>query len=276
MTLNYIEKVISKISLEKIKLTLFRTAYVREATFLSKFDPRILIIWYLLFATVPWFVYNRTVLLIFFIAMLFIASISRISSFVVIMLAFTTICNLLTVVILSLFLGGDLEVFFAIFTLTLKLVTVALASLAVFASLDPEKFSDALLSFGLPGQLSFGVSYGYRMIPILVEEYHQIINSYRLRGKMPARKGFLRSKQLFHICKIGVIAFYPMILNTAKRTRTTVEALEVKGFTYGLHNGEAKRLKLSYLKVRRNDMLFLGFTALFMILAFYVGSIYPI
>ncbi|WP_258535540.1 energy-coupling factor transporter transmembrane protein EcfT [Bacillus sp. 03113] len=272
--MSYIEKILSNFSLENLKLTLFRTAFVRKDTFLSRFDPRVLLIWYMFFAIIPWFVHNRIVLVIFFGFMLLIASISRISGFIIMMLAFTTICNLVSIVLITLFLSGDLKVFLAILTLTLKLVTVALASLAVFSSLDPEKFSDALLSFGLPGQLSFGVSYGYRMIPILVEEYHQIINSYRLRGKMPVHKGFLRWRQLIYISKIAVIAFYPMILNTAKRTRTTVEALEVKGFTYGLHNPEAKRLKLSYLRIRQKDMLFLGATILFMALTFYVGNIY--
>ncbi|WP_186580002.1 energy-coupling factor transporter transmembrane component T family protein [Aquibacillus kalidii] len=274
--MNYIEKLLTNVSIDSLKLTLLRTAYVKKGSFLAQFDPRIVILWYSIFAILPWFVHNTTVLLLFFFTMVIIASLSRISGFILVMLSFTTFCNLISIIVLTFFLGGDIEAFLAILTLTLKLVTVALASVAVFASLDPEKFSDALLSFGLPGQVSFGVSYGYRMIPILIEEYHQIINSYRLRGRIPKKKGFLRWRQLFYMGKIAVLAFYPMILNTAKRTRTTVEALEVKGFTYALNHPEAKKLKLSYLKVRTKDIVLLASTCLFLSISFYIGSIYPL
>ena len=51
--------------------------------------------------------------------------------------------------------------------------------------MDPERFSDALLSFGVPGQASLSVAFGYRILPTLMEEFQQIFLSYRLRGKAP-------------------------------------------------------------------------------------------
>ena len=36
-------------------------------------------------------------------------------------------------------------------------------------------------------------------------------------------------------------AFYPLMLNTAKRSRTTVEALEIKGYRYAAVNKAVKR-----------------------------------
>lgn len=39
--------------------------------------------------------------------------------------------------------------------------------------------------------------------------------------------------------RIAVQAFYPLVLNTAKRTRTTVEALETRGFTSATRDGGA-------------------------------------
>ena len=112
--------------------------------------------------------------------------------------------------------------------------------MAVFTSVDPEKFSDSLLSFGVPAKFGFGVSYGYRMLPILLEEYENIIHSFRLRGKKPA-KGLFYTRYLYYYAKMAVIAFYPMMLNTAKRTRTTVEALEVRGFSYSSLKFSLKR-----------------------------------
>ena len=46
------------------------------------------------------------------------------------------------------------------------------------------------------------------------------------------------------------------MLNTAKRSRTTVEALELRGYRYSLQNPEVKRMKLAMLRVTRQDMIF--------------------
>jgi energy-coupling factor transport system permease protein len=251
-------------------------AYANKRTFLTRFDPRMLLLWYLFFATMPWFIYNRTVLVLLFLTMLVLAAVSRVSGLIIALMAFSTFCNLIYLVVLALVIGGDLEAFASMLTLTFKLLAVALVSVAVFASLDPEKFSDALLSLKVPGQVCFGISYGYRMIPILVEQYQQIISSYRLRGRMPTGGRWLRSRKLFYLGRIAVLAFYPMLLGTAKRTRTTVEALEIKGFTYALHNPEAKRLKLSYLRLTYRDALFVAGTALYLTIIFAIGRMFPI
>lgn len=73
---------------------------------------------------------------------------------------------------------------------------------------------------------------------------------------------------LIYSFKLSVIAFYPLILNTAKRTRTTVEALEIKGFTYAMHDPKVKKLKLSYLKITLKDLAFLAVSALYIAVVF--------
>ena len=52
-------------------------------------------------------------------------------------------------------------------------------------------------------------------------------------------------------------AFYPLMLNTAKRSRTTVEALELKGYRYAAVNREVKKLKLVQMKIGYDELLFL-------------------
>ena len=47
------------------------------------------------------------------------------------------------------------------------------------------------------------------------------------------------------------------MLNTAKRSRTTVEALELKGYRYALKNPGVKKMRLAMLKVTRNDGIFI-------------------
>jgi energy-coupling factor transport system permease protein len=182
---------------------------------------------------------------------------ARANRLIFFLLAFGILSDIAGWGIASLLFGGDLTVFWSLTTLFLKLIVVSLASIAVFASLDPDRFSDALLSIGMPQQFAFGVSYGYRMIPVLLEEYNNIVNAYRLRSKEPEKPGFLYIRKLGYLLKIIIRAFYPMILNTAKRTRTTVEGLEIRGFTYALDHPEAKKLRLQYLRVDMADLVFL-------------------
>ncbi|MUT67936.1 energy-coupling factor transporter transmembrane protein EcfT [Paenibacillus sp. NEAU-GSW1] len=266
------QTILDKLSVEQIKIELMRTAFGRQSTLLSKFDPRILLIWYSFFAVAPWFIHNKAVLLGLLVPMIVLTLSSKVSPLVLIILGVGLVSEIGYILAGSLLFGGSLDAVWPMMTLTLKLLIISLSSIAVFNSMDPEKLSDALLSLGMPGQFSFGVSYGYRMLPILIEEYHNIIHSYRLRGRSPANKGVLRWRSLVYMARISVYAFYPLILNTAKRTRTTVEALEVKGFTYALVSPEAKKLKLAYLRVRPADFLFLAVSLLYVAALFTAAS----
>lgn len=261
-----------RLSVERIKIELLRTAFGHSMTFLSKFDPRMLIAWYTFFAVAPWFIHDKIVLIGMLLPIAALTYTSRPSIVVLLVLALGLVTDTAYVLLVSLAFGGGLSAAWALSTLTLKLLVIALASIAVFSSMDPEKLSDALLSLGMPAQFSFGVAYGYRMLPILIEEYNQLLHSYRLRGRAPQRKGWLGWKTLAYMGKISVLAFYPLILNTAKRTRTTVEALEVKGFTYAINDPRVKRIKLAYLKLRLRDFAFLAVSAVYVAFLFWFGS----
>lgn len=270
------ESIKEKISVEYVKKEIIKSAYGNRETFMAKLDPRILLAWYLVFAIFPWFMYERVTLLGILFIVGVVAAVARINRLILFMLAFGIASDIIGWGITSLIFGGNLNVFWSLSTLFLKLIIASLASIAVFASLDPDRFSDALLSMGMPQQFAFGVSYGYRMIPVLLEEYNNIINAYRLRSREPKSPGFLYLRQLAYLLKIIVRAFYPMILNTAKRTRTTVEGLEIRGFTYSLDHPEAKQLRLQYLRILVQDIVFLVGTILLFVLAIYLGTIISI
>lgn len=251
------ESMKEKISVEYVKREIIKSAYGNRQTFMAALDPRILLIWYLVFAIVPWFIYNHPALIGILLLVGVVAATARVNRLILFLLAFGILSDIIGWGIASILFGGDLTVFWSLSLLFLKLIIVSLASIAVFASLDPDRCSDALLFMGMPQQFAFGVSYGYRMIPILLEEYNNIVNSYRLRSREPEQRGFLYLRQLGYLLKIAVRSFYPMILNTAKRTRTTVEGLEIRGFTYALDHPEARRLRLQYLRLRPSDLAFL-------------------
>ena len=159
----------------------------------------------------------------------------------------------------TLLLGGDSSAVVPLLVLTLKVATVSLASVTIFSGLDPDKLANGLMWYGCPERLSFSISYAYRMLPLLMEEFQNVLLSYRLRGNPPEHQSFMgKVKYLIYQIKIIIQAFYPLMLNTAKRSRTTVEVLEIKGYRYAAVNKAVKKIKLSCLKVSNNDLLFLS------------------
>ena len=165
--------------------------------------------------------------------MLFLTVKARVSPLILGVLGLGLLGEMAILFLISLLFGGNLETVLPMFWLSIKLGTISLASVAVFTSLNPEKFSDALLRLGFPASFSFSVAYGYRILPTLLEEFQQIILSYRLRGQAPVRNGLFYWRKIAYFLIVFIRSFYPLILNTAKRSRTTVEALETKGFSYG-------------------------------------------
>jgi energy-coupling factor transport system permease protein len=162
----------------------------------------------------------------------------------------------------SLLFGGNATTILPLLLMTLKVAIVSLASVTVFSGLDPDKLANGLEWFGFPERLSFSISFSYRMLPILMEEFQNILLSYRLRGNTPAKVTLMgKVKWLIYQVKIIMMAFYPLMLNTAKRSRTTVEALELKGYRYASTNKAVKRLRLSSLRLSKKDVIFVCLSA---------------
>lgn len=255
-----------KLSLEYVKNELMKTAYGTEETFFTKLDPRVLLIWYVYFAIVPWFIYSHVILIGYLLFMLVLTFRAKVSSLILFILGLGLLGEMAILFFIALFFGGNLDTVMPMFWLSIKLGTISLASVTVFTSLNPEKFSDALLRIGFPAQLSFSVAYGYRILPTLLEEFQQVLLSYRLRGVAPKKNGILYWRTITYFIFILMKSFYPLILNSAKRSRTTVEALETKGFSYGAKNKKMLLLKTSYLKVSTMDYAFILMTISYLVI----------
>ena len=176
--------------------------------------------------------------------------------------------------LVSLLFGGNASTIAPLLVLSLKVATCSLASVTVFSGLDPDKLSNGLMWFGCPERLSFSISYAYRVLPMLMEEFQNILLSFRLRGNPPSRESLWgKVKYLFYQVKVVMHAFYPLMLNTAKRSRTTVEALEIRGYRNAATNKAVKRMKLATLKVSTNDLLFLAISLLWISLAILLSTL---
>ena len=267
------ESILDKISLDFLRNQVLKNAYGNDDTVIAKLDPRVLIIWYLFFGLVPWFSSNVVFLAGCFILVAVTTVFAKVAGLVIFLFILGVFTQTGYLFIVSLFFGGNAESIIPLLILTLKVATVSLASITVFSGLDPDRLSNGFMWFGCPERLSFSISYAYRMLPMLMEEFQNVLLSYRLRGNAPENDTFIgKVKNLIYQVKIIMKSFYPLMLNTAKRSSTTVEALEMRGYRYAATNKEVKKMKLSALRVTYDDLLFLAISFLWMAIVAVVMS----
>ena len=253
------ENILDKISIDFLRNQVLKNAYGNDDTVIAAMDPRMLLVWYLFFGLVPWFADDIPFLLGCFLLVALTTKLARVAGMVLFLFVVGIFSQTGYLLIVTLLFGGDASAIGPLLILTLKVATVSLASVTIFSGLDPDRLADGLMWYGCPERLSFSISYAYRMLPLLMEEFQNILLSYRLRGNPPARHTFAgKVRYLIYQVKIIMYAFYPLMLNTAKRSRTTVEVLEIRGYRYAATNREVKKIKLSSLKLTNNDLLFLS------------------
>lgn len=264
------------LSVEWVKLELIRTAYATRGGLFATLDPRVVLGWYLLLAIAPWFTHNLTTLGCLFVLATAAVVLARVGPLVMGLFVIGLGFELVYLVLAATVFGGDLSTFVALTEVTLKLGILSLASLAAFVSLDPEKLSDALLALRFPAAVSFAVSYGYRMMPILIDEFSTVFEGYRLRQPPPPRAGLLGWRHLVHWATLAVRSFYPVFLNTALAVRTTVEALEARGFTFAAIDPRGRAIRMGSLRIRPRDLVVLVATAALIALCFAAGITWPV
>jgi len=251
------EIMMDKFSIEFLKNQVLKNAYGNDDTFIAKTDPRVLLVWYAFFGVVPWFMDN----LFFLFSMLFFVvlttHIAKVAPLVLFLFSLGVFTQTGYLLIISLFFGSDVSIIVPLLILTLKVTVVSLSSVTVFSGMDPDSLADGLLFFKFPDLLAFSISFGYRILPLIMEEFQGILLSHRLRGIAPEGKGLVGSiKVVAYQIKIIMLSFYPLMLNMAKKSRTTVEALEIKGYHHALKNPDVKKLKQARLKIKTSDVLF--------------------
>lgn len=274
MTRKLSDNILDKFSMDFLRNQVLKNAYGNDDTVIAKMDPRVLIAWYLFFGIVPWFAQDMIFLLMSFIIVVVTTLLARVAGLVLALFILGVFSQTGYMLIATLIFGGNASAIVPLLTLTLKVATISLASITVFSGLDPDRLANGLMWYKCPERLSFSISYAYRMLPMLMEEFQNVLLSYRMRGNPPDHTTFFgKIKYLIYQVKIIIHAFYPLMLNTAKRSRTTVEALEIKGYRYAAVNKEVKKMKLASLKVTYNDMIFLAVSFLCVSISLFLTNV---
>lgn len=268
------ENLYDKISLDFLRNQVLKNAYGNNDTLIAGMDPRMLLVWYLFFGLVPWFVNDLPFLIGCFLLVMATTWLAHVAGLVLALFAVGVFTQTGYLLLVTLLFGGNASAVVPLLVLTLKVATVSLASITIFSGLDPDQLANGLMWYGCPERLSFSISYAYRMLPLLLEEFQNVLLSYRLRGNPPAHETLPgKVRYLAYEVQVIIQSFYPLMLNTAKRSRTTVEVLELKGYRYAAVNKEVKKLKLSHMKLSNNDLLFLAVSFLWVAVTILVSTI---
>ena len=257
------ENILDKFSMDFLRNQVLKNAYGNNDTVIAARDPRVLLVWYLFFGLVPWFVQDTTFLLGCFVLVMITTLLARVAGLVLLLFAVGVFSQTGYLLLATWLFGGDASAIAPLLVLTLKVATISLASVTVFSGLDPDRLANGLMWYGCPERLSFSISYAYRILPMLMEEFQNVLLSYRLRGNPPAHDTFTgKVRYLAYQVRIIMAAFYPLMLNTAKRSRTTVEALELRGYRYAATNKTVRRIKLAGMHLTWDDGIFAAVSVL--------------
>ena len=268
------DNLLDKLSMDFLRNQVLKNAYGNDDTVIAGMDPRMLLVWYLFFGLVPWFVNDIPFLIGCFVLVAVTTKLARVAGLVLFLFVLGVFSQTGYLLLVTLLFGGDASAIQPLLVLTLKVATVSLASVTIFSGLDPDRLANGLMWYGCPERLSFSISYAYRMLPLLMEEFQNVLLSYRLRGNPPAHDTLVgKVRYLIYEIKIIIHAFYPLMLNTAKRSRTTVEVLELKGYRYAAVNKDVKKMKLASLKVGNDDLLFLSLSFLWVAITILVSTL---
>lgn len=268
------ENILDKFSMDFLRSQVLKNAYGNNDTVIAARDPRVLLAWYLFFGLVPWFVQDVTFLLGCFVLVMITTLLARVAGLVLLLFGVGVFSQTGYLLLVTWLFGGDASAIMPVLILTLKVATISLASVTVFSGLDPDRLANGLMWYGCPERLSFSISYAYRILPMLMEEFQNVLLSYRLRGNPPAHDTFAsKVRYLAYQVKIIMYAFYPLMLNTAKRSRTTVEALEIRGYRYAATNKEVRRIKLAGLRLTWDDGIFAALSLLWVAATLLLGTL---
>ena len=269
------QTLLDKFTIDYLRNQVLKNAYGNDDTIIAGLDPRTLLCWYLFFGLIPWFLNDFIVLLGMFVFVAITTKLAKIAPLVLFLFCLGVFCQTGYLFIAALFFGGNLSTLYSLLVMTLKVSVCSLASITVFSGLNPDRLATGLLYFGCPDQLSFSISYAFRILPILMEEFQNILLSYRLRGRSPSKKTWLgKVKYFIYQIKIIILSFYPLMLNTAKRSRTTVEALELKGYRYANENKIVRKKKMASLMFKKDDLIFVLISIVWMILCVIISILF--
>jgi energy-coupling factor transport system permease protein len=238
--------------------------YEPKNRYMYRLNPLIKVLWMLVFSVAAFSteVYSNIIYLFLLIVFFMISDIKiiRVASSlkaIYLFLALTLLGNIFLTpgeVLFRIFgVPGTKEGLQAGLLISLRLVNVFFASLLLSFTTSHLQLSETVEKLLSPlgklkinvSEIAFIFSLTLRALMILLNETEELVKSFRARGIISERMGFLRR------LRIAAYILIPLILITVKRSEEMGFALLVRGF-----NPERKRIILNRQKFGVNEILF--------------------
>ena len=135
-----------------------------------------------------------------------------------------------------------------------RYIAIVAVGFPVAYCIAPADLGVAFARLGIPEKFAFGVDLTFRFLPSLAAEYHQTIDAQRIRGHDPAPRGRGRIDRLRRMAPL----LTPLTVNAIAGAEDTIDAMDLRGF------GTGKRSWLRHLAFDRIDRTLL---VLFLVIA---------
>lgn len=196
---------------------------------IREIDPRIKLVWVLSYGIL--FFSDRFCLVIFSLLVAicaYVSSEARRSTYaqgVVIMLVFLGV--FVGAIGIEASVAGDVGVLLNGLILTFKWLAIVLSSVAFFVVTRPSDVVLALRSFRIPAVASFALGMGFRFLPVISEEFQQVLLAQRSRG-LDSGRGLESLARLPLIVRSVSVPLLRVLFGRIDRTWI---ALSLKGVT---------------------------------------------
>lgn len=147
-------------------------------------------------------------------------------------------------------------------SMVMRLLAMIIASAIFMNGSNPSEIGDLLSKLKVPTSISFSFIIALRFIPVLADDFMNILSSQASRGYEVEKGGLLRR------AKSLIPVLIPLIVIAIRRAQQLAEALESKCFGSGL-----KRTSYVAYGMSRGDLLTFIYCALLLILGVYVSTL---
>ena len=259
--------------------------YLGRGSWLSRRDPRVLIVVIFLFIFAVLQVWDGRVLFVMLlISLAYYRSagipwryIRRNWAVVFIFIGFLVLVNtIVTGGRVQDLPEGDLHVFFLMpilgtpisaeslslaATYLLRYLSMATIGFPLAFAVAPADFGVAFARLGIPEKFAFGIDLTFRFLPSLANDLQTTIDAQRIRGfdASAGKRGFLAR------LRNSAPLLVPTIVNAVAGAEDTIDAMDMRAF------GTGKRSWLRLLAFERTDWLVMGFFGLLLVAATIAG-----
>jgi len=223
--------------------------FMKKETLLHKLDPRVKLLFAIIYSICALLFTEIIPLLIIFLSLIPLVLIGRLLKQWIKSIYGLSFLMIFIIILNTLFLSLT----FAI-AMILRIIIMVSSFSLFFLTVDPNDLALSLISMKIPYEFAFSFSLAFRFVPTIAKEAQNIIDAQQSRGYEMQKRGFVNQiKNLFPL-------LIPLIICSIRRAFNVAEALESRAF-----GSKKERSYYFTIKYSLKDWIFTIYLLLFLI-----------